>query len=146
MARKKKSPPKPKPAAAKRQAKAPSKVEDTAETTQDAEPRAEPPEEVEAADPEIEESQGPEPGAEVVDPEPPAPVVIGKLRHWKQRFEPDAAFIWRRDMQYGSEAFKAGDLIPQALFENKYKLRLFWESKTIELARFETPPMHRASA
>ena len=74
------------------------------------------------------------------------PVVVAKLRHWKQRFDPAAAFIWRRDIQYGSESFKVGELIPQDLLDNKYKLRLFWEGKLIELAIFDAPPMHRASA
>ena len=75
---------------------------------------------------------------------PPPPVVIDKLRHWKQRFDPNAAFVWRRNIEFGPNHFKAGELIPQTLLDNKYKLRLFWEGKVIELALFDAPPMHRA--
>ena len=77
---------------------------------------------------------------------PPAPVMVSKLRHWKQRFDPDAQFIFRRDIVWGTDSYKVGDAIPQALADNKYKLRNFWESETIELAQFDPPPMHRARA
>ena len=64
---------------------------------------------------------------------------IRKLRHWKQRFDPNAAFVCRRLMQWGGETYEPGDRIPEELAANKAKLRRFWESGWIELAEFDAP-------
>jgi len=64
---------------------------------------------------------------------------IRTLRHWKQRFQKDAEFIWRRPVTWQGKQVKAGDLIPKSLAENPTKLRRFWESRAIELAQFEEP-------
>ncbi len=64
---------------------------------------------------------------------------VRSLRHWKQRFNKDAEFIWRRRVTYGGESCKPGEPIPDTLTANKAKLRRFWESGTIELAQFEEP-------
>ncbi len=64
---------------------------------------------------------------------------VRTLRHWKQRFDRDAEFIWRCPLTYGGECQRPGDPIPPALMANKAKLRRFWESGTIELAQFEEP-------
>ena len=63
--------------------------------------------------------------------------VIRKLRHWKQRFNPNVDFIWRRRVVFGNETYEPGEPIPKLLQENKAKLRRFWESHWIELAEFE---------
>ena len=63
--------------------------------------------------------------------------VIRKLRHWKQRFDPNVDFIWRRRTTFGDETYEPGDPIPKMLHEMKAKLRRFWESHWIELAEFE---------
>ena len=60
---------------------------------------------------------------------------VRKLRHWKQRFNKNAEFIFRRPVMYGNKIHKPGDPIPPELTDNPTKLRRFWESQTIELAR-----------
>ena len=64
---------------------------------------------------------------------------IRSLRHWKQRFNLNATFIWRKSGIYMGQAFKAGDEVPQDLTSKPTKLRNFWESQWIELAEFEEP-------
>jgi len=65
--------------------------------------------------------------------------LIRKLRHWKQQYDKNAEFIWRRRMFFRGVQTIAGDPIPEELAKNKTKLRRFWESKVIELAEFEAP-------
>ncbi len=65
--------------------------------------------------------------------------MVRRLRHWKQRFEKNAKFIFRRGMLYGATQYKPGDDIPQILQDNPAKLRRFWESGVIELAAFDEP-------
>lgn len=64
---------------------------------------------------------------------------VRTLRHWKQRFDKNAAFVFRRRIIYDGKQYKPGDAIPKVLQSNPTKLRRFWESKTIELALFEAP-------
>lgn len=64
---------------------------------------------------------------------------VRTLRHWKQRFQKDAEFIWRRPITWRGKLVKAGDPIPEALATNPTKLRRFWEARVIELAQFEEP-------
>lgn len=64
---------------------------------------------------------------------------VRKLRHWKQRFDKGAEFIWRRPLPWNGETVKAGSPIPDDLKNNLSKLRRFWESGVIELAQFEEP-------
>ena len=64
---------------------------------------------------------------------------VRKLRHWKQQFDKDAKFIWRRSTFWKGKKVKIGDEIPEDLHSNKAKLRRFWESGWIELAKFEEP-------
>lgn len=65
--------------------------------------------------------------------------VVRKLRHWKQRWNKNAEFVWRRRMKYAGEIVEPGDPIPQHLKDNPAKLRRFWESHAIELAEFDEP-------
>lgn len=65
--------------------------------------------------------------------------LVRKLRHWKQRFDKNAKFIWRRPIVFQGNKVREGDPIPQALENNPTKLRRFWESKVIELAEFAAP-------
>ena len=62
-----------------------------------------------------------------------------KLRHWKQRFNKNAKFIWRKAILFDGEKTEMGAPIPESLDANKTKLRRFWEAGTIELAEFEAP-------
>lgn len=64
---------------------------------------------------------------------------IRKVRHWKQRYDANAAFICRRRMMWGDRTYEPGDPIPEGLAANKAKLRRFWESRWIELAEFQAP-------
>ena len=65
------------------------------------------------------------------------PTATRRLRHWKQRYEPNAAFIWRRRLLFGGKTYEPGERIPAELAANKSKLRRFWEGQIIELAEFE---------
>ena len=64
---------------------------------------------------------------------------VRKLRHWKQRFDKNAAFIWRKPVFWMGEEVKVADPIPEELANTPNKLRRFWESGIIELAEFEEP-------
>lgn len=69
------------------------------------------------------------------------PIIPGRrrLRHWKQRFDPKAKFIWSRSVKYKGEKTVVGAEIPSCVQENRAKLRRFWQAKVIELAHFEAP-------
>lgn len=67
------------------------------------------------------------------------PRKVRTLRHWKQRFNKNAEFVWRRSLTFQGKRTKIGDEIPETLAENPTKLRRFWESSVIELAEFEAP-------
>ena len=54
---------------------------------------------------------------------------VRKLRHWKQRFDENAKFIWRRSVLWEGESVKVGDPIPDSLANNRAKLRRFWQSQ-----------------
>lgn len=67
---------------------------------------------------------------------------IRRNRHWKQRFNEDADFVWRRTVKFGGQVFHAGDPVDKALFGGDARLRRvkllrFWHSHAIELANFE---------
>lgn len=61
------------------------------------------------------------------------------LRHWKQRFDKNAKFIWRKPLMWAGKKAVVGTPIPKSLSGSPTKLRRFWESGTIELAQFEEP-------
>ncbi len=64
---------------------------------------------------------------------------VRKLRHWKQRWDRNADFVWSRRTIYAGVTYTPGDPIPDDLAARPTKLRRFWESKRIELAEFEAP-------
>lgn len=64
---------------------------------------------------------------------------VRRLRHWKQRFNKNAKFIFRRRLIFAGVEYQPGDPIPKQLEGNPTKVRRFWESNTIELAEFEAP-------
>ena len=66
--------------------------------------------------------------------------MVTKVRNWRQRFDPSVDFIFRRSTEWGGTKYEVGDVIPDDLKGNKKKLLLFWESRRIELARFDQPP------
>ena len=65
--------------------------------------------------------------------------IIRKMRHWRQRFDPKAEFIFRRARTYDGKTYQPGEKIPKALKENRRKLLFMWEAKYIELAEWEAP-------
>ena len=67
------------------------------------------------------------------------PRAIARHRHWKQRFNPNANFIWRRSATIDGKVMKAGMPVPKVVTENRRKLLRFWGAKWIELADFEAP-------
>lgn len=66
---------------------------------------------------------------------------VRRLRHWKQRFNPGAKFIWRSNVLWQGKRVKPGDPVPQELNErtNRGKLRRLWEAGVICLAEFDVP-------
>ena len=65
--------------------------------------------------------------------------IIRKLRHWKQRFDPKAEFIFRRASNWDNKQYRPGDKVPDSLKNNKRKLQFMWDAKRIELAEFKAP-------
>jgi hypothetical protein len=78
---------------------------------------------------------------------------IRKIRHWKQRWDPRARFVWRKQTTWSSPGHKAVTFPPGSVLEDwviesmgAAKLRRFWESHRIELLEFDvdtgrpTPP------
>lgn len=64
---------------------------------------------------------------------------VRKLRHWKQRFDKNAKFIWRKAVKWQGKSVELGSEIPEDLKNNRTKLKRFWEAQVIELAEFEEP-------
>lgn len=64
---------------------------------------------------------------------------VRKLRHWKQRYDKNAKFIWRKNILWNGKPVVSGTSIPKELEAAPAKLRRFWESHIIELAEFEDP-------
>lgn len=64
---------------------------------------------------------------------------IRKVRHWKQRFDPNVAMIFRKRIKWDVEkTFMPGQRVPDGLLDRN-KLRRWWEFGLIELAQFEAP-------
>jgi len=71
---------------------------------------------------------------------------IRALRHWKQRFDKGAVFIWRKGITWDGKPVTAGTRIPESLANNAVKLRRFWEANIIELALFDEPDVATGKA
>lgn len=69
----------------------------------------------------------------------PAGRKVRSLRHWKQQYDENAAFIWRKRTTWGNKTFEPGDKVPAKVIEEmgRNKLRRFWEAAHIELAEFD---------
>jgi hypothetical protein len=61
------------------------------------------------------------------------------VRHWKQRFDPNAEFVWRKGVVYDNERVVYGQPISPKLKADKARLRRFWDARVIELAEFIEP-------
>lgn len=61
---------------------------------------------------------------------------IRRLRHWKQRFDKDAAFIWRQARMFNGVMTVPGELVPDEVLKDRNKLKRLWEASCIELAEF----------
>lgn len=64
---------------------------------------------------------------------------LRKLRHWKQQFDPNAKFIWRKNVLWEGNPIVPETEIPESLKNNPVKLKRFWEAGVIELYAFEEP-------
>ncbi len=78
---------------------------------------------------------------------------IRKIRHWKQRYDPKARFVFRRATSWplvtkdgkikpGPDRiqYPAGSIIPDAVVKSMgAKLRRWWEGHLIELHEFKAP-------
>lgn len=58
------------------------------------------------------------------------------MRHWKQRFNPKADFVWNRPIVIEGRQFLKGDPIPKEILAkiNQHRLRRWWEARAIALA------------
>ena len=65
---------------------------------------------------------------------------VRTLRHWRQRFDPNAEFVFRRPCRYGGVQYQPGDVIPDVLKAAKMRLQFLWRANRIELAEFESAP------
>ncbi|MGB5810110.1 MAG: hypothetical protein WBG86_06240 [Polyangiales bacterium] len=72
---------------------------------------------------------------------------VRRLRHWKQRFNADAKFVWRKALTWHGKRMVPGELVSDEIIEQmgRTKLRRFWESHAIELHEFEAPDTSRAA-
>ena len=61
-----------------------------------------------------------------------------KLRHWRQRFDPKATFVFRRRTKWSGEWMEPGDPVPMDGL-SVAKLRNMWDARRIELAEIEEP-------
>lgn len=65
---------------------------------------------------------------------------VRRLRHWKQRFDPKAKFVWRTAKLFNSEMTVPGEPLPKDFVDNprnRNKIRSLWEAGMIELAQFD---------
>lgn len=64
---------------------------------------------------------------------------VRRLRHWKQRFNKNARFVWRKPVLWDGRQVEIGEEVPAELLPRAAKLKRFWEAQVIELAEFEMP-------
>ena len=67
---------------------------------------------------------------------------IGRVRarHWKQRFQPGARYIFRKRGNWYGVTYEVGARIPQELQDDYRRLRRAWDTRLIELEIFD--PVH----
>lgn len=61
---------------------------------------------------------------------------ISKIRHWKQRFNPDARMVLRRDMTFATGKFQKGEEVPDIIYQDKGLMKRLWRLGRIELMFF----------
>lgn len=64
---------------------------------------------------------------------------VRKLRHWKQQFDANSAFVARKRLNLSAGTFEPGDVLPQEVLDDlgRVKLKRFWQSNRVELAEFD---------
>jgi len=62
-----------------------------------------------------------------------------RLRHWKQSFHPDAAFVWAKYTLYNGVQTIPGTAIPAELASKRNKVRRLWDAGFIKLTSFVAP-------
>jgi len=68
----------------------------------------------------------------------------GRVRHWKQRFDKDADFVFLRHLRTGLDPdnpfSNPGDPVPKDDRIKGHRLKRWWEARIIGLANFVPPP------
>ncbi len=72
---------------------------------------------------------------------------MATLRHWKQRFDPDADLVFRKRMVirgWGVDVAEPGDRVPQEMKDHfgVHRLRIWWEGGFLQIedtAELEAP-------
>lgn len=59
--------------------------------------------------------------------------VVRRLRHWRQRFDPNAKFVFCKGTSYGGKWYEAGTEVPKALHTDHGRLKRFWETGFVQL-------------
>lgn len=61
-----------------------------------------------------------------------------RLRHWRQKFDPNARHVFRRTVVFLDRQYEPGDLVPAEAKEMGAKLMNMWNAHFIERAPEET--------
>jgi hypothetical protein len=64
-----------------------------------------------------------------------------RVRHWKQRFNPAAAFVWARHLVFEGKAKKPGQKVTKSKI-SRNKLARLWYARFIEEASWKPPVVH----
>jgi len=70
---------------------------------------------------------------------------VRRVRHWRQRFNPEAEFVWARPVTFDGRHKKAGTKVDKRKLHPN-KLRRLWFSRFIEEANWKAPVVHNPFA
>lgn len=56
-----------------------------------------------------------------------------RLRHWKQRYDKDAKFVWNKYLTWNGKRVEPGEPVPDKLLNDSNRLRRFWEARVVQL-------------
>lgn len=66
---------------------------------------------------------------------------VRRVRHWRQRFNPDSEFVWARPVVFQGKKRKVGSKVTKSQIDRN-KLRRLWFSRFIEEAKWQAPVAH----
>lgn len=64
---------------------------------------------------------------------------MAQSRHWRQRFDPNADFVFRRSVLFNGERVQIGQPVDKTALGVRHRLRLWWEARIVELAPAARP-------